>query len=555
MSNGRPWAALYPPGVPANVNVDEYPHVIGFYDEACTKYQNQVAFHCMGKDLKYKELHKMSERMAAYLHARGLKPGDKIALMMPNILQYPIAFFGAIRAGLIVVNTNPLYTPREMKHQFNDSGAVAIILAENFAHHLEKIITETQIRVIITTSIGELLGSLKGRLVDFAVKHIKRIVPEYHLPEAISFSLALRHGKDYKLPDYQADADDVLLLQYTGGTTGVSKGAMLTHRNIITNQQQIKVVLKTRLPEEGGVALCPLPLYHIFALTVNVLGLMSLGVKNILVTNPRDIHSVVQTLKAHPVHLFPGVNTLFQALLNNEKFRTLDFSKLKITVAGAMALHRKVAMDWLAVTGCHIAEGYGLTETSPAACVNPLDGSGKLGTVGLPLPNTDVRIVDESGNDVGYGNEGEIEIKGPQVMKGYYNRPDETQLVMHGDWFRTGDMGVLESDGYLRIVDRKKDMILVSGFNVYPNEIEDVISMHPKVLEVAVIGIPDEKCGEAVKAFIVPRDSSLTRNEVMDWCRENLTNYKLPKHVEFRESLPKTPVGKVLRRELRNPAG
>jgi long-chain acyl-CoA synthetase len=455
---------------------------------------------------------------------------------------------------LVIVNTNPLYTPREMLHQFNDSGAKAIVIAENFASNLEKILSQTQIKTIILTSIGEMLGFPKGAIVNFVVRSIKKMVPKYTLPNTVSFTQAMEGGRKFSLPQFQGNSDDVILLQYTGGTTGVSKGAMLTNRNLVANMVQMKAWMQPFLKEGEEVALCPLPLYHIFAFSVNCLALMAQGAENVLVTNARDIPSLIKIMKARPVSLVSGVNTLFNTLLNHPDFASCDFSKLKITVGGGMAVQKPVAERWQQATGCFLSEGFGMTEASPVITANPFDGSGRLGTIGLPFPSTDVRIIDETGKVLAVGEVGEIQCKGPQVMKGYYNRPEATADTIREGWLCTGDIGVMEPDGYFRIVDRKKDMILVSGFNVYPNEIEEVVVSHPKVLEAAAIGLPDEKSGEVVKIFVVKKDASLTESELLAYCRENLTGYKMPKTVEFRSDLPKTNVGKILRRELRDEA-
>jgi long-chain acyl-CoA synthetase len=505
----------------------------------------------MGKEMTYKQLDQYSRQFGAYLHSRGLQPGDKVALMMPNLLQYPIALFGAIRAGMIVVNTNPLYTPREMKHQFNDSGAKAVIIAENFAANLQSILKDTQITTVITTSIGEMLSWPKSMIVNFVVRRIKKMVPKYSIPNTVTVKEAIRQGKRFQLPEFESHPDDVVALQYTGGTTGVSKGAMLTNRNMVVNMLQIRAWMMPYLKERKEIALCPLPLYHVFAFTVNCMALTSMGAMNVLVTNARDINSVVGAMKSYPVTLVAGVNTLFNAMLNHPGFASVDFSPLKLTVGGAMAVQRSVAERWQQVTGCTLAEGYGMTEASPVVSVNPLDGTERIGTIGLPVSSTDVRIYDEEQGVCGFGQVGEIQVKGPQVMKGYYNRPDETANTIRDGWLCTGDMGLMDEDGFVKIVDRKKDMILVSGFNVYPNEIEEVVAAHPKVLEVAAIGIGHEKSGEVVKIFVVKKDKSLKKKELIDYCRENLTGYKVPKEVEFRDELPKTNVGKILRRKLR----
>lgn len=551
MSANRPWLEKYPSGIPANIDPDAYASLVDIFEETFVKYKKLPAFTCMGKSLTFAEVDKMSKQFGAYLQSRGLDPGDRIALMMPNMLQYPIALFGALRAGLVVVNTNPLYTPREMKHQFTDAGVKAVVIAELFAKNLEGILSETDIKTVIVTNLGEMLGAMKGRMVNFVVRKIKRMVPKYDIPNTVTFKDALHGAKKFTLKAHQGKQDDTILLQYTGGTTGVAKGAMLTNRNLVANMQQIRAIMMPFLKEKEEIALSPLPMYHIFAFTVNCLALMSVGTKTVLVTNARDLGSIEKEFKAHKITLMTGVNTLFNALLNKKGFADLDFSSLKITVGGGMAVQRAVAEKWQTVTGCPLAEGYGMTETSPVASVNPVDGSGKLGTIGLPIPSTDMRIVDDQGQALAAGEIGEIQIKGPQVMKGYYNRPDETDKVLKDGWMCTGDIGKMLDDGFFQIVDRKKDMILVSGFNVFPNEIEDVLAMHPKILESAAVGIPHDKSGEVVKVFIVKKDKSLKEEEVIQHCRENLTGYKVPKEVEFRKDLPKSNVGKILRRELR----
>jgi long-chain acyl-CoA synthetase len=519
-------------------------------DECLKKYRELPAFVFMGKSLTFGEVDVLSNQFGAYLQSRGLEPGDRIALMMPNMLQYPIALFGALRAGLIVVNTNPLYTPREMRHQFVDSGAKAIIIAENFAANLEQIIAETEIKIVVLTSIGEMLG-FKGKIVNFVVRKIKKLVPKFNLPNTVKFSDGLAQGKKFTLKPFESGLDDTIILQYTGGTTGVSKGAMLTNRNLIANMQQIRAWLSPVLPEREVIALCPLPLYHIFAFTVNCLAFMSVGGRNILIVNARDLPALIKEWRTHRPNIISGVNTLFNALLNHADFATLDFSDLKATVGGGMAVQRAVAERWQQVTGCQLTEGYGLTEASPVLSVNPIDSKMRLGTIGMPVPSTDLRIVNTVGKVANVRETGEIQAKGPQVMKGYWQRPDATTEVIQDGWLSTGDIGFMSEDGFFQIVDRKKDMILVSGFNVFPNEVEDVIASNPKVLEVAALGIPDEKSGEVVKVFIVKKDKSLTEEEVIAFCRAQLTGYKVPKQVEFRKELPKTNVGKILRRALR----
>ncbi|NOT38751.1 MAG: AMP-binding protein [Saprospiraceae bacterium] len=548
----RPWLKHYPAGVPANIDAEQYCSLIDFAEESMKKYADLIAFNCMDVEISYKQLNEYSRSFGAYLHSRGLKPGDKIALMMPNLLQYPIAIFGCLRAGLILVNTNPLYTPREMEYQFTDSGVKAVVIAENFAANLEKIIDKTKIEVVITTSIGEMLGTIKGSLVDFAVKYIKRIVPKYNIANTVKFMEAIRLGKKFTLLPFDRKRDDVIMLQYTGGTTGVSKGTMLTNANMCANLEQIKAMICYKLKEKVETTLSPLPMYHIFAFAVNALAMMSIGARTILIVNARDIKSVVNVFKKYPVSLMTGVNTLYNALLNYPGFSGLNFSSLKASVAGGMALQSSVATRWRAVTGTPLTEGYGLTETSPLVSINPLDDTGRMGSIGLPAPSTDVKLVDDFGNEVRQGEPGEILVKGPQVMKGYYNKPDETANSIKDGWFATGDVAVMDPDGFFKIVDRKKDMILVSGFNVYPNEIEDVLTSHPKVLEAGAVAMKDEKCGEVVKVFIVKKDSSLSESEILSYCKEKLTNYKVPRKVVFKESLPKTPIGKILRRELKD---
>jgi long-chain acyl-CoA synthetase len=548
----RPWLKNYPAGMPANIDPDQYSSLLSILDETFKKYRNKSAFAGFGKELTYDEVDKMSRNFAAYLHSRGLEQGDKIALMMPNILQYPIALFGAMRAGLIIVNTNPLYTTREMKHQFTDSGAKAIVIVENFAANLEEVIAETSIKTVIVTSMGEMVGGFKGFMINAVVRHVKKMVPKFNLANTVTFKHAIKEGAKFSIKPFTSKNSDIAALQYTGGTTGVSKGAMLTHRNLVANMLQMRTAMIVVLKDDASeVALCPLPLYHIFAFTVNCMGLFSLGAKNILVPNPRDQKSVIKDLKTYKPSVFIGINTLFNALLNNPEFVALDHSALKVTCGGGMAVQKVVGEKWEAVTGCYLAEGYGMTETSPCASVNPVVG-GRLTTIGMPLPSTDMRIVNDAGEPIPVGETGEIQIKGPQVMLGYYNRPEATAESIKDGWMCTGDIGLMEADGYFRIVDRKKDMILVSGFNVYPNEIEDVLVMHPKVLEAAAIAVKDDKSGEVPKIFVVKKDQSLTEAEILEHCRANLTGYKMPKYVVFIDELPKTNVGKILRRELRD---
>jgi len=551
MSEQRPWLTNYPNGVPANIDADAYPSLVAMLDEVFEKYKSNPAFSCMGKTLTYGEIDKMSAQFGAYLQSRGLKPGDRIALMMPNLLQYPIALFGALRAGLIVVNTNPLYTPREMKHQFTDSSVKAVVIAENFASNLEKIIGDTDIDTVILTSIGEMLGFPKKMIVNFVVRSVKKMVPKYNLANTVTFSDAVKQGKKFSLTKHESGPNDVVLHQYTGGTTGIAKGAMLTNRNMVGNMLQVKAWMTPFVTEEKEVVLCPLPMYHIFAFTVNCLSTMVVGFHNILITNARDLKTVIQAFNDYPISMMTGVNTLFNALINHKDFAQQNFSSLKITVGGGMAVQRSVAEQWQKITGCPLSEGYGMTEASPVVSTNPYDNNGRIGTIGLPMPSTDVRIVDDNGSILPPGEVGELQVKGPQVMKGYYNRPEETAKTIKDGWLCTGDMAKMSEDGYFEIVDRKKDMILVSGFNVYPNEVEEVIASHPKVLEVAAVGLPDEKSGEVVKVFVVKKDKSLKEKELIEFCRENMTGYKVPKQVEFRKELPKTNVGKILRRKLR----
>lgn len=540
--------------MPHNININEYQNILEVSDEAIRKFRNKVAFSNFGIDLTYHELDVQSAKMASYFqNTLGLKKGDRIAIQMPNVLQYPIVLFAAFRAGLIVVNTNPLYTATEMKHQFKDSGAKAIVILANYASLLQGIIGETDIKHVVVTQIADQLPFLKKHLINFVIKKVKKMVPDYSLEhhnwqQAMSFG----SGKTYVQP--KLSHDDVAFLQYTGGTTGVSKGAVLTHKNIIANMLQISAWMKPKLVEGEEIAITPLPMYHIFSLTVCSLALMKYGTQNVLITNPRDFPAFIKTMKQYKFTVLTGVNTLFNALANHPMIKEVDFSHTKVCVAGAMALQKAVKDNWLKATGTDVIEGYGLTETSPVATCNPIDGTDRVGTIGLPVPDTDVRLVDDDGKEVTkMGEPGEICVKGPQVMQGYYNRPDETAKVIKDGWLHTGDVGVFDEDGFFKIVDRKKDMILVSGFNVYPNEVEDAIAKNPKVLEVAAIGVPDAHSGEVVKVVVVKKDQSLTEKEVIDFARQSLTNYKVPKHVEFRTELPKTNVGKVLRRALREP--
>lgn len=547
------WLKSYPKQVPHQIDLSLYENLVELYED-CLKYGDKPAFENMGVTLTFKELDILTKEFASYLqnHTK-LQPGDRIAIQMPNLLQFPVVFFGAIRAGLIVVNTNPLYTAREMQYQFNDAGVKAIVIVSNFAHSLEEILSETSIETIIVSHIGDLLGWPKSFIVNSIVKYVKKMVPKYHLPQAMSLMEVLDLGRRGNYTRPQVSSDDVALLQYTGGTTGVSKGAMLTHRNIVANVLQVRSWMEYKLKEGEEMVVTALPLYHIFALSVNCLSLMSYGAKNLLITNPKDIPLFVKTLKKVPFTIMTGVNTLYNALMNHPDFSTISFQFLKISVAGGMALQKTVAEKWMEKTKTPIVEGFGLTETSPVACINPLDEEdNRLGTIGLPLPHTEIKVINDNNEELSTGEAGELCIKGPQVMKGYWQRPEETANVMlEGGWLKTGDIAAIDKDGFAKIVDRKKDMILVSGFNVFPNEIEDVVATHLKVLEVAAIGIPDKKSGEAVKVLVVPKDDSLTKDELISHCKSYLVNYKVPKQVEFRDTLPKTNVGKILRRALK----
>jgi len=556
MSIERPWLSSYPQGVPAEIDLAEFPSIVSVLDNAIEMYRDRPAFSNMGKVLTYGEVDRLSRQFASYLiNDRKLKKGDRVALMMPNVLQYPIAIFGALRAGLTVVNTNPLYTPRELKHQLVDSGAKVLVVLENVAQTAAEVVRETPVEQVIVTSIGELLGFPKGRIVDFVIKYVKKMVPDYDIPGAIDFRTALSRGAAATLPSVALSSDDIAFLQYTGGTTGVAKGAMLTHRNLVANMQQASAWIggNAKLGEE--IIITALPLYHIFALTANCLVFMKFGGLNHMITNPRDMPGFVKELKSVRFTAITGVNTLFNGLLNTPGFDTIDFSSLHLTLGGGMAVQRAVAERWKKATGCTLVEAYGLTETSPAACMNPLDLPAFNGAIGLPISSTTACIKDDEGRMLAVGEVGELCLKGPQVMRGYWQRPEETAKVIDADgWLHTGDMAKMDEAGFFYIGDRKKDMILVSGFNVYPNEIEDVIATMPGVLEVAAVGIPDEKSGEAVKVVIVRKDTALTTEQVKAFCKENLTGYKHPKVVEFRTELPKTNVGKILRRELRESA-
>jgi len=549
----KPWLANYPKGVPAEIDLDEFSSIPAIFDNSCQKFADRVAFRNFKTEITYRELERLSRHFAAWLQHQGMKKGDRVALMMPNILQYPIALFGALRAGLVVVNTNPMYTARELKHQLTDSGAKAIVVVENFAHVLEEVRNEVPLNLILTTQVGDQLRFPQGLIANFVVKHIKKAIPAWKLPGSVSFSSALKQGATLPFEPVDLGFEDLAFLQYTGGTTGVAKGAMLTHRNLVANMLQSKAWLTSSdISDEGEVIVTALPLYHIFALTANCLVFMALGGSNILVTDPRNMAGFVRELSENRFTMLTGVNTLFNGLLNTPGFDQLDFSQLKGTLGGGMAVQRAVAERWKKVTGRPLIEAYGLTETSPAACMNPLDLEEFGGFIGMPISSTEAAIMNDDGDLLNAGETGELVIRGPQVMKGYWQRPEETAKVITNDgWLRTGDIAVMNEDGYFKIVDRKKDMILVSGFNVFPNEIEDVIAMHPKVQEVAAIGLPDEKSGEAVKVFVVAKDPSLTTEDIKSFAAEQLTGYKRPRFIEFRNELPKSNVGKILRRELR----
>ncbi|MGH6760682.1 MAG: long-chain fatty acid--CoA ligase [Phyllobacterium sp.] len=555
-TSGRPWLKSYPSSVHPEIGELRYTSIGDLITSSCRKFGERPAFSCMGKALIYRDLDRHSEALAAWLQSRGLVKGDRVAVMMPNVLQYPITIAAILRAGLIVVNVNPLYTPRELEHQLTDSGAKAIVILENFASTLDKVVARTSVKHVLVATMGDMLG-LKGHIVNLVVRRVKKMVPAWSLPGHVQFKTALAKGAAARFKPVEVTAQDVAFLQYTGGTTGVSKGATLLHSNILANVAQMQEWLEVAYAKKGKPAdlnfICPLPLYHIFALTVNAMIGIEQGGHNILIPNPRDMPGFVKELQKYRIHIFPGLNTLFNGLLNNEDFRKLDFSPLILTLGGGMAVQKPVADRWRDVTGCVITEGYGLSETSPVATANRLDATDFTGTIGLPLPSTGIAIRDEEGKDLALGEVGEICIRGPQVMAGYWNRADETANVLTADgFFRSGDMGFMNEAGYTKIVDRKKDMILVSGFNVYPNEIEEVAAEHPGVLEAAAIGVANEHSGEVVKLFVVRKDMTLTEETLKAFCAERLTNYKRPRHIEFRDELPKTNVGKILRRKLRD---
>ncbi len=554
MSNERPWLDHYPAGVPEQINIDEYASVAAVIDQALTHFADRPAFTNFGKTLSYREIDEASRQFAGYLTGvLKLVKGDRIAIMLPNVLQYPIALFGALRAGLVVVNTNPMYTARELKHQLEDSGAKAIVVLDNFAATLQEVVAQTHVQHVITSGLGDLLGA-KGMVINFALKHIKKMVPAFHIPHAVLFHDALTQGKAYPLQPVQLNHDDIAFLQYTGGTTGVAKGAMLTHGNMVANMLQAGAWFAAKIQPGEEIIITALPLYHIFALTCNCFIFLRFGGQSILITNPRDMPAFVKELASIKFTSITGVNTLFNGLLNTPGFDKVDFSHLRMSFGGGMAVQRTVAEKWEKITGCALIEGYGMTESAPVATINPLvDGARFSGSIGLPIPSTEIGIQDDDGKPLAMGEVGEICIRGPQVMKGYWQNPDETSKVLSSDgWLRTGDLGRIDETGLVYIVDRKKDMILVSGFNVYPNEIEDTVMQNPGVAEVAAVGVPDEHSGEVVKLFVVRKDPNLTIEALKEFCRENLTGYKRPKQIEFRDELPKSNVGKILRRELRD---
>ncbi len=549
------WLKSYPPGVPAEISIDHLPSLVVLFEEACRKYADKMAYVSMGREMTYGELDRLTRDFAGWLQSLGFKKGDRVALMMPNLLQYPVALFGTLRAGCVVVNCNPLYTPRELEHQLKDSGAKAIVIVENFANTLEQVVARTDIKHIVVTPMGEMLGMAKGMLVNFVVRHVKKLVPAWSLPTSINFTSALASGRRHGMELVSLCHEDIAFLQYTGGTTGVSKGAMLTHANITSNVMQAYSWIKPAVKEGEEFIITALPLYHIFALTANCLTFLMIGARNLLIANPRDIPGFIKDWSKYPITVVTGVNTLFNALLNHPDFAKLDFSTMNVTLGGGMAVQGPVADRWIKVTGTPLLQAYGLTETSPAATINPLNMTKFNGSIGLPISSTEVSIRDDSGKEVTLGQVGEICVRGPQVMSGYWQRADETANVMFADGFlHTGDMGYVDPQGYVFLVDRKKDMILVSGFNVYPNEVEEVVAMHDGVAEAAAIGVADASSGEAVKIFVVRKDPNLSAEALIEHCRKHLTGYKVPKHVEFRADLPRTNVGKILRRALKENA-
>jgi len=549
----KPWLKSYPAGVPEEIDINEFASVADIFDTSVAKYSELPAYTNFGTTLSYQDLDIYTAQLGAYLKTElGLEKGDRVAVMMPNLLQNPVAIFGILRAGLVVVNTNPLYTTRELKHQLNDSGAKAIIIIDNFAHVLQKVIKETPVQHVILTRMGDMLPPFKRFAINMVVKYIKKMVPHFHLDGAINFKTALRLGAQHRFQTVDTDHNDIAFLQYTGGTTGVSKGAVLTNKNMVANMQQAAAWVDDCVGHDKGIIITALPLYHIFSLTANCLTFMRFGWTNYLITNPRDMNGFVKELKKVKFNVITGVNTLFNGLLNHPDFKSIDFTPFKFALGGGMAVQRGVAERWKEVTGTTLIEAYGLTETSPAACMNPMDLKEFNGKIGLPISSTEVSIQDDDWNELPLGEKGEICIRGPQVMQGYWKRPKETSIVLSTEgWLHTGDIGFMDEDGYVQIVDRKKDMVLVSGFNVYPNEVEDVIATHPGVVEVGVIGKPDERSGEVVMAIVVKKDHTLTEDALRDFCRDNLTSYKVPKCIVFTDELPKTNVGKILRRELR----
>lgn len=548
------WTDKYPEGIPTEINPDQYPNVLAVLKESCQRFGDKPAFTNLGKTITYSELYQLSGEFAAYLqnHA-GLQPGDRIAVQLPNVLQYPIVVFGAMRAGYVVVNTNPLYTAREMEHQFSDSGAKALVCLANMAHLAEEVVPKTGVKHVIVTEVADMLPPVKRVLVNAVVKYVKKMVPAWSIPGSVPFTRAMKIGAKASFRESNPGAEDTAVLQYTGGTTGVAKGAMLTHRNLIANMLQCKVMMPNNMSDGEEIIICPLPLYHIYAFTFHCMSVMVTGNHNILITNPRDIPATVKEMGQFRFSAFVGLNTLFAALCNNEQFRQLDFSSMKLTLSGGMALQQATAERWSKVTGCEVSEGYGMTETSPVVSVNPANAI-QLGTIGIPVPSTLCKVIDDEGQELPLGERGELCVKGPQVMKGYWQRQEATDEILSAEgWLQTGDIAIIQEDGYMRIVDRKKDMIVVSGFNVYPNELEDVMAAIPGVLQCAAIGVPNENSGETIKVFVVREPGAqLTAEQVRTHMREKLTAYKVPKEVEFRDSLPTTNVGKILRRELRD---
>ncbi|MEY8878022.1 MAG: long-chain-fatty-acid--CoA ligase [Leptothrix sp. (in: b-proteobacteria)] len=554
----KTWLKQYPAGVPAVIDTAQYGSLVELIEESFSRHANRTAYRYLGTDYRFRQIDDLSHAFAAWLQSVGVVPGDRVAIMMPNVPQYPAVVAGVLRAGAVIVNVNPLYTPRELALQLKDSGARVLVILENFAHTLQQVRATVPLQQVVLASMGDLLGAAKGALVNAVVRHVKKLVPAFELPGALRFNDVIREGSTLRLHPVRCGPDDIAVLQYTGGTTGVSKGAVLLHRNLVANLLQCEAwylpALRQIPPDEQPVQVCALPLYHVFAFTVNMMLGLRIGACNLLIPNPRDLPALFKALAGQRFHVFPAVNTLFQAIANHPGFSRVDWSHLRISAGGGMAVQQATAQLWLRKTGCPICEGYGLSETAPVVTANPTTTTQYTGTIGMPLPNTDVCLLDEAGHEVPAGMSGEIAVKGPQVMAGYWQRPDETAKVMTADgWFRTGDIGTVDVRGQFRIVDRKKDMILVSGFNVYPNEIEDLLTLMPGILECAAVGVPDERTGEAVKVVLVRRDPNLTEDEVRAYCEQNLTGYKRPRRIEFREDLPKTPVGKVLRRALRDP--